>query len=745
MKNKVKFKIIISLLALVIILVMVTRYFFMPTKIDVMTVVQPKQAPDFINNNLCTECHTEQTQRWLGSDHEKAMQVANKQTVLGDFNNVLFTDAGVKSHFFKKENKYFINTLGAEGKYADFEVKYTFGIKPLQQYLLALPKGKLQAFTVAWDTEKKQWFDLYPEEAFEPNTPLHWASVAFTANSSCMECHMTNMTLNYDVKKADYKSTWSEVNVSCQACHGPGSHHLDWAKNPEEKQYNYPNKGLVVNYKAMSAQQSVESCARCHARRYSVSKNDAHGRNFFDDFMPELLREGAYYSDGQILDEVYVYGSFTQSKMYQQGVGCLDCHNPHTLKVKENNNNLCTRCHQLTPPSKQFNTLISKEYDSSQHHFHPIGSAGSQCVNCHMPATTYMQTDARRDHSFSIPRPDLSKKWNLPNACTQCHEDKTQEWAITAMNQWYGKQWQSRFSIAEVIAPARLGKTDAVTPLINLINDPKQAAIIRATGLDLLSNYGLQGLDTRLALLSDNSPLIRVIALRGLDSLPNEQKFNVVIPLLNDSVQSVRIEAARLLAPLPEKLFTPQQRQQLNEILEEYKAAQIALADHPEGHLNLGNLYVNQGKSELAIQAYRQSIQLNPYFLPSYSALANLYYTIGQRQKAVAIFKEGLTFIPESGSLHYSLSLLLVEQQQLQAAVEHLEKAIVLMPSQAVVYYNYGLLLQKTNRMADAEKAILKAYALAPNNQRIINALIIFYQQQKQPKKAKRFIQMLTR
>jgi len=743
-KNNFKFqKKIIGLFAVVIFLIMVAGYFFVPTQSKIIATTQPKQAVHFINNSLCIECHTAQTQRWLGSDHEKSMQVANEQTVLGDFNNVLFTDAGVNSRFFKKENKYFINTLGAEGVYADFEVKYTFGIKPLQQYLLALPKGKLQAFTVAWNTEKKQWFDLYPEEAFKPNTPLHWSSVAFTANSSCMECHMTNMALNYDLKTADYKSTWSEVNVSCQACHGEGSNHLNWAKSSEENQHNYSNKGLRVNYKTMSSQQSVENCSRCHSRRYSVSKNDAHGRAFMDDFMPELLREGVYHSDGQILDEVYVYGSFTQSKMYQQGVSCFDCHNPHTLKIREKNNNLCTRCHQETPPNQQFSTLISKQYDSPSHHFHSIGSTGSQCINCHMPETTYMQVDPRRDHSFSIPRPDVSKKWNVPNACNKCHEDKTSVWAITAMNTWYGEQWQKKPSIAEIISSARLGKTEAITPLINLIKSSKQADIIRATGLDLLLNYGSVGLDTYLASLSDQSALIRRTALQGLENLPVEQKFKAVIPLLNDSVQGVRIEAARLLAPLPKKLFTQKQWQQLAKMLNAYKAAQMALADHREGHLNLGNLYASQGQSKLAIQAYRQSIQLDSYFFPSYSTLANLYYAMGDQQQAVLTFKEGLNFIPESGSLHYSLGLLLVEQQQFQIAAGHLEKAAVLMPNQAAVHYNYGLLLQKINKRAESEKAILKAYKLAPNNQRIINALIIFYQQEKQPKKAEKFIKML--
>ncbi len=698
---------------------------------------------DFVNKQRCITCHAEQAKSWLGSDHEKAMQVANEKTVLANFDNLSFTDAGVTSRFFKKGKRYFVNTIGENGQYADFEVKYTFGVKPLQQYLLQLPKNKLQAFTVAWDTEKKQWFDLYPNEKITPGSPLHWTGRAFTANSSCMECHMTNMSLKYVVATSTYHTTWSEVNVSCQSCHGPGSEHVVWSQSDKQKQQNYPSKGLIVDYPQMSPQKQVESCARCHSRRFSVSKNDAHGRSFFDDFMPELLREGVYHSDGQILDEVYVYGSFVQSKMYQKGVQCMDCHDPHSLKVRAMDNSLCVRCHQKNAPTQPFSSLKEKSYNSAQHHFHAPGSSGALCVNCHMPETTYMQVDPRRDHSFSIPRPDISAQWGVPNACIKCHSDKANSWAVQAMDKWYGQQWQQRPNIAATITQARYVNADVLPDLIELIKSPEQSAIVKATALDLLPNYGFAVYNVILDALADNSPLVRSTALMGLDKLPEKHRFKEVIAMLNDPVQGVRIEAARVLAGVPKEQLNKTQQQQFKHAIEEYKAAQMALNDHPEGYLNLGNLYANMRLAKSAEQSYQASIARDAYFAPAYAGLANLYYATGRKQEAAQVFRKGLQFIPEAGHLHYSLALLLVEQQQLETAAQHLKQAASLMPQQSGIYYNYGLLLQRLHKVPESEKALLRAYALAANDKRVIAALAAFYQQQGKPLKAEEFINQL--
>lgn len=715
----------------------------------------------YVPNQSCAGCHTQQVEQWLGSHHEQAMQVATDETVLGDFDapaaGASFTDQfGVTSRFFKREGKFFVNTEGADGKYADFEVKYTFGVTPLQQYLLALPRGRFQALTVAWDTQEERWFSLFPDEHITPDNPLHWTKLPFTWNSTCAECHSTNLQLNYEVESDRYQTSWSEINVSCQACHGPGEEHVKWAqealsRGTREENEQYENKGLVVDYKRLDSRQKVETCAPCHSRRYAVSADDQPARPFLDDFMPELLREGFYHADGQILEEVYVYGSFIQSKMYHEGVTCMDCHNPHTLETRREGNELCTGCHQLTPPTERFETLRSKTYDTKQHHFHAEGSAGAQCVECHNPTQTYMQIDPRRDHSFRIPRPDLSLNLGVPNACTQCHTDQSDEWAARVMNEWYGQAWQERFAFAEIIAAERAGEdkgnSPAGMPLIELADDATQPEIVRATALDLLSgspplappNIG-GGRQAQLDALSDDSALVRATALHELGGLLSEPEADRLLPLLSDPIRAVRIEAARALASVPPEQLraTEEQRRAFEVALEEYKAAQLAQADHPEGHFNLAQLYAVMADADpsslgtsLAEASYQRAIERDAHFLPAYNNLATLYYQTGRQKEAEKTFRQALEVITDDGQLYYSLGLLLVEIKALDEAADSFAEAAALMPEHQRLHYNYGLLLQQLGQTKEAESVLLRAYELNQENADVLYALATFYMQQK--------------
>ncbi len=332
----------------------------------------------FVDNGVCKQCHPRPFQDWMGSHHERSMQAANEKTVLGDFHNVSFTHQGVTWRFFTKDGKFLVHTEGVDGQMADFAIKYTFGVEPLQQYLIPLPGGRLQSLSVAWDTQKQRWFHLYPNEKVKPGDALHWTGLYQTWNVMCAECHSTNLQKNYDPKTDAYHTTWSAVNVSCQACHGPGGRHVAWAQGQKDQPAQpYRDNGLLVDFTTLGAQGQVEICARCHARRHRVSVNDQHGRPLLDDFVPEVLREGLYHADGQVLDEVYVYGSYLQSKMYHAGVRCTDCHQPHRLQLRAKGNALCVQCHQAQPDTR-FPTLPAKAYDTPEHHFHAAGSAGAQ-------------------------------------------------------------------------------------------------------------------------------------------------------------------------------------------------------------------------------------------------------------------------------------------------------------------------------------------------------------------------------
>ncbi|ETW99293.1 MAG: hypothetical protein ETSY1_15515 [Candidatus Entotheonella factor] len=359
----------------------------------------------FVDNRVCQSCHAQAFEDWQGSHHDQAMQPATEATVLGDFRNAEFTYQGVTTRFFTKAGKFLVHTAGPDGRMTDFEVQYTFGVDPLQQYLIPFPGGRLQSLSIAWDVHQQRWFHLYPDENTKPGDALHWTGLYQSWNIMCAECHSTNLNKHYDPSTQTYQTTWSEINVSCQACHGPGGRHVEWANreaaktSPQDQPQNAPLKGLVVDFAALDGPGQVAQCARCHSRRRRVSVTDQHGRALLDDFVPERLGTGLYHADGQILDEVYVYGSYVQSKMYHAGVRCTDCHQPHTLKLRAEGTALCVQCHQ-SQPDNRFSTLAAKAYDTPDHHFHPIGSTGAQCVNCHMPAKTYMRIDPRRDHKL---------------------------------------------------------------------------------------------------------------------------------------------------------------------------------------------------------------------------------------------------------------------------------------------------------------------------------------------------------
>ena len=289
------------------------------------------------------------------------MQVANDSTVLGNFNDARFTKDGVTSSFFKKDGKFYVRTDGPDGKPQDYDLPYTFGVSPLQQYLVPFPGGRMQSFVVAWDSRSKdhdgqRWFHLYPDQKMGPTDPLHWTGRNQTWNYMCADCHSTNLRKNYDLAKDSYDTKWSEIDVSCETCHGPGSNHVAWAQTHPKGSYKPGDgsNGLVVDLKPASgtwaslepdtgtmhwkgqprSHNEINTCAPCHSRRHPITSNNQPGQPFLDGYVPSLLEEGVYYPDGQILEEDYEWGSFIQSKMYHEGVTCSDCHDPHTAKLR---------------------------------------------------------------------------------------------------------------------------------------------------------------------------------------------------------------------------------------------------------------------------------------------------------------------------------------------------------------------------------------------------------------------------
>ncbi|MCB1828379.1 MAG: ammonia-forming cytochrome c nitrite reductase subunit c552, partial [Coxiellaceae bacterium] len=435
-------------------------------------------------------------------------------------------------------------------------------------------------FTIAWDSQQKKWFHLYSDEHIKSNNPLHWSKHFFTWNVSCAECHSTDVKKNYNASTKTYDTRYHEINVGCQSCHGPGKAHIAWAHKHEPSDHH----SRIVK----TPMQKIEQCARCHSRRHPVSIDDRFGDAFLDHFMPALLRSDLYYPDGQIKEEVYVYGSFLQSKMYRLGVTCIDCHNPHSLQLVAKGNSLCAQCHNPQGNSR-FQSLPKKLYDNPSHHHHQPNSAGAQCVNCHMPTTTYMTIDPRRDHRFGIPRPDLTISIGVPNACNRCHRDQSATWAQQQIEQWFGKR-QRGDEFAHVFAKAQANTLPSANPLITIATDSQQASIVRATATQLLLPFeDKMALKAKLHLLTDKNALIRVAAVRSLANVPPASVTSDLLPLLHDPIRAVRIEVASILAGTPKHLIPSAQQDAFEKVMQEYQALQESNRDLASGYFNLGN------------------------------------------------------------------------------------------------------------------------------------------------------------
>jgi predicted CXXCH cytochrome family protein len=683
---------------------------------------------DYVDNGRCLACHEAPAAAWAGSHHAQAMAPATAETVRGDFAGATFRHAGVTTRFFRRGDRFFVNTDGPDGRLADFEVKYTFGVEPLQQYLIATDGGRLQPLQIAWNTQAKKWFHLLPHEKAPPGDVLHWTGRYQTANTMCITCHTTGFDKRYDAAADRFDSRWHEVNVSCQSCHGPGSRHVEWADRhaagDAAAAAAFPRRGLAADAKTPRVQ--VEICAACHSRRSELTARPVPGEPHLDHYLPALLREGLYHADGQQLDEVFVVGSFRQSRMYRMGVGCTNCHDPHSAKPKLPGNALCLQCHD-TKPNAAFPSAAGR-FDSPQHHHHPADSPGARCTACHMPAKNYMIVQPRPDHSLRIPRPDLSVTLGTPNACNQCHGDKSARWAADAVTRWYGTPKRPPH-YGEVFAAARRGARDAPPALAALAADAAQPPIVRATALERLRGQRA-GLDVRLAAARDADPELRAAAAASLEDAEASQRVPALAPLLTDSVRAVRIAAARSLGPLPHEQFDAPTRQALDAALAEYEAAQQVALDMPGPNLNLAVLYTLTGRDAEAEAAYRSALKIDPDFTPARANLAQFHAERGRPAQAEQVLREGLARAPGIGELQYSLGLLLAEQQRLPEAAEALDQAARLLPQRARAHYNLGLARQQLGQARPAEAALRQARELDPGDPAIAYALAVFYAQQ---------------
>jgi predicted CXXCH cytochrome family protein len=692
----------------------------------------------FVGEAACASCHVAEAASWQGSHHQLAMQPASDSTVLGDFRDASFTYGGLVSRFFRRDGAFMVRTDGQDGKLADYAITYTFGVSPLQQYLVSFPGGRMQALPIAWDTRPRaeggqRWFHLYPGEHVTFEDELHWTRAAQNWNLQCAACHSTDLHKNYSTATRTYRTSWSDVNVACEACHGPGSRHVEWAAKhatargagrarnsieatamgllvalDERRDVTWARDaatGLPRRSRPRATDTEIEACARCHASRTRMFDDDPPGSPLLASHLPALLVAGRYHADGQVDGEVYEYGSFLQSRMYHEGVTCSDCHDPHRLSLRAEGNALCLTCHDTA------------RYDTVTHHHHANGSPAAQCVTCHMPEKTYMVVHPRRDHSMRVPRPDVADSLGTPDVCASCHAGKPAAWALAQLRAWYGHAPEGFQRFAGALGSGQAGGVDARTRMLALATDPSQPAIARATAASALGEWAdPASVNTIRAMLSEPDPLLRLGAVLGAGNLPQALRPDLLAGALGDSVRVLRALAGGALAGLPSDRVPAGATAGLERAKAEYVAAETENSDQPFGLVNLGNFLLAEGDAAGAERAFRGALEIDPDWIPAYANLADLLRGANRDAEGETLLRAGLARRPGAAALHHALGLCLVRLQHRDAALVELGRAATLAPDDPRFALAYAVGLSDAGRTAEALAVVERALRRSPGD-----------------------------
>lgn len=689
-----------------------------------------------VGSKACAGCHERQAKDWASSHHAHAMATATGATVRGDFSGPSVTVSGSKGRFFRDGERYMVETEGRDGKPATFAVSHTFGWEPLQQYLVTFPDGRLQALPWAWDTRPadaggQRWFHVYGDEPILPSDSRHWTRYQQNWNHMCAECHSTALDKGYDAAADVFRTTWSEISVGCESCHGGGRGHVDWvaagarpdvplkgfaAREARRAAADWtpdPSTGSPRGSVARPSGDEVETCARCHARRGQVGTGWKPGQLLGDTHLPAFLTPDLFEDDGMMRDEVFNDHSFKQSLMYARGVTCGDCHDAHSGKLKAAGAVVCNQCH------------LAERFEAAIHTGHAPGPKAPDCISCHMPARTYMVVDTRHDHSFRIPRPDISATLGTPNACNDCHADRPASWSAEAVERWHGPRRKGHQTYADAFHASRTGDLSARERLIRVATDLTAPDVARATAvLSLRSWPSADSEAVAAAALSSPDPLTRVAALRLQDGQSPDVRWRRGGAALADPVLIVRLAAAMLLADQNPDARAEPERARLRAAFAEYEAAQRLDADRTEGRAAMAVFRLRQGRLAEAEAEYLAALRLEPAAATVSVNLSDLYRQQGREDAAEQVLRAAVMIAPTSAVAHHALGLSLIRSKRYADALHHLRLATENDLANARFAYVHVVALQSTGQAEPAAQALREAFARHPADADIVAMLL---------------------
>jgi tetratricopeptide (TPR) repeat protein len=581
------------------------------------------------------------------------------------------------------------------------------GGKNVYFLLTPQPRGRLQVLPVAYDVHEQTWYgttaSMVRHAAGFPDEAVPWTDPLLTFNTSCWNCHVSQLSVNYDIAADTYHSAWAEPGINCETCHGSGNEHVRVCR--EAGPGTGPEDLKIISMRAMSPARRNDTCAPCHAKAVVLGGDFAPGDRFFDHFDLVCLESPDFYPDGIDLGENYTMTGWAMSPCVRAGgLDCLHCHTSSgRYRFADRPNDACLPCH------------AERVADAPAHTRHEPGSAGNECVACHMPTTAFARM-RRSDHSMRPPAPALSAVYGSPNACTSCHEDRDDAWADELVRQWRRRDYQApRLEAAALIAAAR---EQDWTDLDAMLASIRGGDAVHATSMIrlLAACPDPRKVPVLIEALSRESPLVRSAAASGLRGAPG-----AVGPLLDaaeDESCLVRIRAAASLAAVP---LDAEAQARVRPAMAELEASLTARPDDWASHYNLGNLHEQRGALAEAIRSYETASRLRPDVVAPYVNASIVHARLGRPAPAEKALRRALEADPESPEAHYNLGLLLAELDRSDEAQDHLRAAFENDPQLAGAAYNLAV-LTAADDVEEAVKWARRAYLLRPDEARFAQA-----------------------
>jgi len=636
-------------------------------------------------SQACLECHEEIADAWGKSDHALANRLYEPEYWADAFRPKKYnTEGKVVSEFFEKDGKGVIRTLGPSGKAEDFSPEMVLAHTPMVQFLIPFEGGRWQTTELAWDINQKEWFNVYGNDGRRPEEWGHWSRRGMNWNAQCAICHTSFYEKNYDPVSDTYSSKWKEMGVNCQQCHGEMPEHL---KSPDDP--------LVVG-EILSVEQNFETCVSCHSRREDLTGNFRAGETFDDHHRLQLpVRESLYFPDGQNKDEVFVYGSFLMSKMYDKGVRCMDCHDPHSLQLKLSfeGNALCMRCHQA--PGANNATVI----DPVSHGKHEIGSVGNRCVECHMRERTYMARDPRRDHGFHTPDPFLTEELGVPNACSACHEEKGLEWVKSKFREWYGdsENLKKKRNHARTVKLGFDRNPDFIEHALGILEEVIQMIIETDPSPETLEKV--------MAFENDASPLVRSALVQSFTNIPGMDQW--MQEKTEDPSRLVRLDA---------KWYHVAYGGNDPEPDGELATYMNYTADQPGGALRWANYFAQRGKAQEAKLWIDRVVDWDRTSVDAWIQRGIILSQVGFSESAEQSFEKALEMNPGDPTPAYYLALLSAESGDIDQTISAFQRVVRIDPEHDRSWYNIGLAYSQKGDFTSAISYLDQAIALNPES-----------------------------